>query len=153
MSAATCGVAVAVEGTIACAPSQRTRDTVMRLGIADIEKAISPRTKAILYSSPCNPTGAMLDEKTVRAIAENIRLGATCREAWRLSCYCNFFIGFLFLCSFIQDYLELTQAIMIPILLYIVAKARLRTLGESAQGSAAPPPRLARLADAASFTA
>jgi aspartate aminotransferase len=38
--------------------------------IADIEKAISPRTKAILYSSPCNPTGAMLDEKTVRIIAD-----------------------------------------------------------------------------------
>jgi aspartate aminotransferase len=38
--------------------------------IADLEKAISPRTRAILYSSPCNPTGAMTDEKTVRAIAE-----------------------------------------------------------------------------------
>jgi aspartate aminotransferase len=38
--------------------------------IADIEKAISPRTKAILYSSPCNPTGAMLDEKTLRTIAD-----------------------------------------------------------------------------------
>jgi aspartate aminotransferase len=36
--------------------------------IEDIEKAISSRTKAILYSSPCNPTGAMLDEKTLRAI-------------------------------------------------------------------------------------
>ena len=47
-----------------------------------------------------------------------------------MSYYCNFFIGFLFLCSFIQDYLELTQAIMIPILLYIVAKARLRALSE-----------------------
>ncbi|HEX2657830.1 MAG TPA: aminotransferase class I/II-fold pyridoxal phosphate-dependent enzyme, partial [Polyangia bacterium] len=35
----------------------------------DIEKAITPRTKAIMYSSPCNPTGAMLDEKTVRGIA------------------------------------------------------------------------------------
>jgi hypothetical protein len=84
--------------------------------------------------------------KTVRAVAENIRLGATCREAWRLSCYCNFFIGFLFLCSFIQDYLELTQAIMIPILLYIVSKARLRTLGERAQVAAPPPPRLAAAA-------
>ena len=38
--------------------------------IADIEKAISPRTRAILYSSPCNPTGAMLDEGSVRAIAD-----------------------------------------------------------------------------------
>ena len=38
--------------------------------ISDIEKAITPRTRAILYSSPCNPTGAMLDESTVRAIAD-----------------------------------------------------------------------------------
>jgi aspartate aminotransferase len=38
--------------------------------LADIEKAITPRTRAILYSSPCNPTGAMLDEATVRAIAD-----------------------------------------------------------------------------------
>jgi len=38
--------------------------------IADIEKAISARTRAILYSSPCNPTGAMLDEGSVRAIAD-----------------------------------------------------------------------------------
>jgi aspartate aminotransferase len=37
--------------------------------IADVEKAITPRTRAILFSSPCNPTGAMLDEKTLRAIA------------------------------------------------------------------------------------
>jgi aspartate aminotransferase len=37
--------------------------------IADIEKAITPRTRAILFSSPCNPTGAMLDEKTLRGIA------------------------------------------------------------------------------------
>ena len=38
--------------------------------LADIEKAITPRTRAILYSSPCNPTGAMLDEASVRAIAD-----------------------------------------------------------------------------------
>jgi aspartate aminotransferase len=38
--------------------------------VSDIENAITPRTKAILYSSPCNPTGAMMDDKTVRAIAD-----------------------------------------------------------------------------------
>jgi len=38
--------------------------------IADIEKAISPRTRAIVFSSPCNPTGAMLDEKTLRQISD-----------------------------------------------------------------------------------
>jgi hypothetical protein len=73
--------------------------------------------------------------KIVQTIIENIRLGAASPEAWRVSCYCNFFIGFLFLCSFIQNYLELTQAIMIPVLLYIVAKARLRALAESPAAS------------------
>jgi aspartate aminotransferase len=37
--------------------------------LADVEKAISPRTRALLYSSPSNPTGAMMDEKTIRGIA------------------------------------------------------------------------------------
>jgi hypothetical protein len=73
--------------------------------------------------------------KIVQTVIENIRLGAVSPEAWRVSCYCNFFIGFLFLCSFIQNYLELTQAIMIPVLLYIVAKARLRALAESPAAS------------------
>jgi hypothetical protein len=73
--------------------------------------------------------------KIVQAVMENIRLGAASQEAWRVSCYCNFFIGFLFLCSLIQNYLELTQAIMIPILLYIVSKARLRALSEGVVAS------------------
>jgi hypothetical protein len=73
---------------------------------------------------------AILLFKIIQTVRENIRLGAVSREAWRVSCYCNFFIGFLFLCSFIQNYLELTQAIMIPILLYIVSKARLRALAD-----------------------
>lgn len=38
--------------------------------IEDLQKAVTPRTRAILYSSPCNPTGAMMDEKTIRAIAD-----------------------------------------------------------------------------------
>jgi hypothetical protein len=73
---------------------------------------------------------ALLLFKIVQTVIENIRLGAASPEAWRLSCYCNFFIGFIVLCSFIQNYLELTQAIMIPVLLYIVSKARLRALVE-----------------------
>jgi len=73
--------------------------------------------------------------KIVQTVIENIRLGTSSREAWRVSCYCNFFIGFLVLCSFIQNYLELTQAIMIPILLYIVSKARLRALAEGVAAS------------------
>jgi len=78
---------------------------------------------------------AMLLFKMVQTVIENIRLGAASPEAWRVSCYCNFFIGFLFLCSFIQNYLELTQAIMIPVLLYIVSKARLRALAEGVAAS------------------
>jgi hypothetical protein len=73
--------------------------------------------------------------KIIRTVIENIRLGAANSEAWRFSCYCNFFIGFLFLCSFIQNYLELTQAIMIPVLLYIVSKARLRAIAEGMAAS------------------
>jgi aspartate aminotransferase len=38
--------------------------------LADLESAITSRTKAVLYSSPCNPTGAMMDEKSVRAMAD-----------------------------------------------------------------------------------
>jgi hypothetical protein len=73
--------------------------------------------------------------KIVQAVIENFRLGAASQAARRVSCYCNFFIGFLFLCSFIQNYLELTQAIMIPILLYIVSKARLRAIAEGVVAS------------------
>jgi aspartate aminotransferase len=36
----------------------------------DVEKAITPKTKAILFSSPCNPTGAVFSEKELRAIGE-----------------------------------------------------------------------------------
>jgi aspartate aminotransferase len=34
-----------------------------------IARAITPRTRVILLGSPCNPTGAVYDEKTLRAIA------------------------------------------------------------------------------------
>jgi aspartate aminotransferase len=33
-------------------------------------KAITPRTKAIIINSPCNPTGALVDEDTVGAITD-----------------------------------------------------------------------------------
>ena len=41
-----------------------------RLQAADIEKAITPKTKAIILNSPCNPTGAVLTKEDVLAIAE-----------------------------------------------------------------------------------
>lgn len=37
---------------------------------AQLEKAITPKTKAILFSSPCNPTGSVFTEKELRAIGE-----------------------------------------------------------------------------------
>ncbi|HEX38123.1 MAG TPA: pyridoxal phosphate-dependent aminotransferase [Candidatus Cloacimonetes bacterium] len=40
------------------------------LHIEDIKKAITPRTKAILYCSPNNPTGTIFPEETLRGIAE-----------------------------------------------------------------------------------
>lgn len=62
------------------------------------------------------------------AVIINIKLGRINDEARKLSYYCNFFLGFLLCCCFIQNYLELIQAIAIPIMLYLIAKARLRTL-------------------------
>lgn len=37
---------------------------------AQLEAAISPRTKLIMYSSPCNPTGAVWSKEELGAIAE-----------------------------------------------------------------------------------
>jgi aspartate aminotransferase len=36
----------------------------------DVEKAITSKTKAILFSSPCNPTGAVFSKKELTAIAD-----------------------------------------------------------------------------------
>ncbi len=35
-----------------------------------VAKAITPRTKFVLFSSPCNPTGSVFSEKELRAIAD-----------------------------------------------------------------------------------
>ena len=36
----------------------------------ELEAAITPRTKLIMYSSPCNPTGAVFSRQELAAIAE-----------------------------------------------------------------------------------
>ena len=41
-----------------------------RLQAADVEKAITPRTRAIILNSPCNPTGAVMTKEDIAAIAE-----------------------------------------------------------------------------------
>ena len=40
-----------------------------RMMAADIEKCITPHTKALLLNSPCNPTGAVLTKEDILAIA------------------------------------------------------------------------------------
>ncbi|MCC5945429.1 MAG: pyridoxal phosphate-dependent aminotransferase [Bernardetiaceae bacterium] len=37
-----------------------------------LREAISPKTKVVIFSSPCNPTGALFSESELRAIAEVI---------------------------------------------------------------------------------
>ena len=41
-----------------------------RLTVPMLERAVTPRTKALLLNFPCNPTGAVLPEADVRAIAD-----------------------------------------------------------------------------------
>lgn len=41
-----------------------------RLDIAELEKKVTRKTKAILFSNPSNPTGLVLSEKEVRALAD-----------------------------------------------------------------------------------
>ncbi|HLA24702.1 MAG TPA: aminotransferase class I/II-fold pyridoxal phosphate-dependent enzyme, partial [bacterium] len=41
-----------------------------QLDAGDLEAAITPRTKAVVVHSPHNPTGAVCDEATLRAVAE-----------------------------------------------------------------------------------
>ena len=44
-----------------------------RMQAADMEKTITPKTRAILLNSPCNPTGAVLTKEDVLAIAELVK--------------------------------------------------------------------------------
>lgn len=44
-----------------------------RIQASDIEKAITPKTKAIVLNSPSNPLGSILEEKEVREIAEVVK--------------------------------------------------------------------------------
>ena len=45
-------------------------DDAFQLDLAAIEKAITPRTKAILINTPNNPTGAIYDEASLKALGE-----------------------------------------------------------------------------------
>lgn len=52
-----------------------------RIQASDIERAITPKTKMIILNSPCNPTGAVLTEEDVLAIAEVVKR----HDLWVLS--------------------------------------------------------------------
>lgn len=62
----TCGgVPVYVEGT---------KENKFKITPEQLEAAITPRTKMLIFNSPCNPTGAVYSEAEVRA------LGAVCEK-------------------------------------------------------------------------
>jgi len=61
-----------------------------RIDLDRVADAITPRTKAIIFNSPGNPTGAVADEQTVRGLAElaerrNVVLISD--EIYRAFCY------------------------------------------------------------------
>lgn len=41
-----------------------------KVSAEQVEKAITPKTRAILFSTPCNPTGSVFSENELRAIAD-----------------------------------------------------------------------------------
>lgn len=66
------GVSVFVEGH---------KENHFKVDPADIKKAVTPKTKMLVFNSPSNPTGAVYTEEEIRAIAK------VCEEAgvWVLS--------------------------------------------------------------------
>ena len=47
-----------------------TAATGFALEPSQLEAAVTPRTKVLFMGYPCNPTGAVLDERTLRAVAD-----------------------------------------------------------------------------------
>jgi aspartate aminotransferase len=47
-------------------------DQDFKVNAAQVEKAITPKTKAILFSSPCNPTGSVFTREELESIANVI---------------------------------------------------------------------------------
>lgn len=54
------GIPVFVKSTI---------ETDFKPSIEQIEKAITPKTKLLIYSSPCNPSGSVMSEKEINDLA------------------------------------------------------------------------------------
>lgn len=47
-----------------------TEESAFKANPQALEQAITPRTKAVIFNSPCNPTGAVYSESELRALAE-----------------------------------------------------------------------------------
>ena len=45
-------------------------DTDFKMTATELEKAITPKTKMIWYSSPCNPSGSVYSEEELRSLAD-----------------------------------------------------------------------------------
>jgi aspartate aminotransferase len=58
------GVPVLIEGTL---------ENNFKATAAQLEAAITPKTKAVIYSSPCNPTGSVFSKEELEAIAEVVK--------------------------------------------------------------------------------
>ena len=50
-----------------------TIDTDFKMTAKQLEAAITPKTKMLWYSSPCNPSGSVYSKKELRAIADVLR--------------------------------------------------------------------------------
>ncbi|MBN3520470.1 pyridoxal phosphate-dependent aminotransferase [Algoriphagus lutimaris] len=57
------GIPVLIEGTL---------ENNFKATAAQLEAAITPKTKAVIYSSPCNPTGSVFSKEELEAISEVI---------------------------------------------------------------------------------
>lgn len=58
------GVPVLIEGTL---------ENNFKATAAQLEEALTDKTKAIIYSSPCNPTGSVFSKEELEAIAEVVK--------------------------------------------------------------------------------
>jgi aspartate aminotransferase len=58
------GVPILIEGTL---------ENNFKATAAQLAAAVTPRTKAVIYSSPCNPTGSVFSKEELEAIAEVVK--------------------------------------------------------------------------------
>lgn len=51
-------------------PVKSSSENGFKTTIDDVENALTPKTKAIIINSPCNPTGAVMEKKDIKAISD-----------------------------------------------------------------------------------